>query len=324
MHAGAVADNPDDFEMVAACDVDPERRKLAEERFGCAVYEDYKEMLEKEPLDIVSVITRSDQHCRMTCDCLEAGVPVLVTKPWAVNAEEAQRMVDTAKRTGTRLLPWLPRRWGSVVRRLKQLVTEGAIGDVFLGRCAASSFATRCDWQTERRCGGGYLLNWGPHIVDPIPFILESPVRSVYGRMKQTINPGDVEDVFLAVMTLANGAVAQAEYTISVEDLPNFMLQGTRGTIVARKDHLTIHKNTPAEPSDPTRFSSMKSAHEETLEEDVPGAQYGDGPEIYHDAAKALRGEQPFPATPDMALELSRVLDAIRTSSAEDRVVHLD
>ena len=324
LHAEAVAANPDDFEMVAACDTDAERRKLAAERFGCAVYDDYREMLDKEQLDLVSIVTRSDQHCEMTCDCLEAGVNVLVTKPWAVNAAEAERMVETAERTGKQLLPWLPRRWGAVVRRLKQLVAEGAIGEVFLGRCAASSFATRCDWQTEKRCGGGYLLNWGPHLVDPIPFILESPVRSVYGRMKQTINPGDTEDVFLAVMTLENGAVCQAEYTISVEDLPNFMLQGTRGTIVARKNHLTIYKNTPAEPSDPTRFSSMKSEQEETIEEDVTGLQYGDGAEIYHDVAKALRGEEPYAATAYMALDLSKVLDAIRTSSAEDRVVHLD
>ena len=323
MHAGAVEANPDDFEMAAICDIDPERAKLGAERFGCPAYDDYHAMLEKEELDLVCVITRSDQHCQMTCDCLAAGVNVLVTKPWAVSAAEAQRMVDAAAASGKQLLPWLPARWGSMLVRLQQLVAEKAIGDVFMVRRAATSFNTRCDWQTEKKCGGGYLLNWGPHIVDPPIVLMDSPVRSVYGRMKQTINPGDVEDVFLAVMTLANGAVVHAEYTIAIEDLPNWYLQGTRGTIVARGADLKIYKNTPEEPNDPTRFSTMKSEKEEVIEETVEGAAYGDSPQIYKEAAMSLRGERAFAVTPAHALELSRTLDAIRASSEEDRVVSL-
>ncbi len=198
MHAGAIEHNADVFEMAVVCDIDPGRRKEAAERFGCEVYSDYHEMLAKEQLDLVCIITRSDQHCAMTCDCLAAGVNVLVTKPWAVDAAEAQRMVKAEKASGKQLLPWLPARWGSDLRRLQELMADEAIGKVFLVRRAVCSYATRCDWQTERRFGGGYLLNWGVHIIDPPMVLMGSPVQSVYGRMKQTINPGDVEDVFIA------------------------------------------------------------------------------------------------------------------------------
>ena len=323
MHAGAIEHNASDFEMAAACDIDPERRKLASERFGCKVYDDYHEMLRNEDLDLVSVITRSDQHCQMTCDCLAAGVNVLVTKPWAVNAAEAQRMVDAAAASGKQLLPWLPARWGSVLTRMRELIAEETIGKVFLIRRAACSFGTRCDWQTEKKCGGGYLLNWGPHIVDPPVALAGSPVRSVYGRMKQTINPGDTEDVFLAVMNLADGTIVQAEYTIACEDLPAWFLQGDRGTIVVGDKEITIHKNTPGRPNDPTKFSTMKSAEDKTIREKITGPPYGDQNRIYAEVAMSLRGERPFPVTPVHALALSRVLDAIRTSSQEDRVVTL-
>jgi len=322
MHAGAIEAN-EPFEMVAACDVDPERQKQAAERFGCAIYDDYHEMLAKENLGLVSVITRSDQHCQMTCDCLEAGANVLVTKPWAVNAQEAQRMVDTAARTGRLLFPWLPSRWGSTLRRLQQLVAEQAVGAVFLVRRVVASFGVRSDWQTEKRYGGGYLLNWGPHIVDPPVVLMNSPVRSVYGRMKQTINPGDVEDVFMGVMTLASGAIVQVEYTVAVESPPDWVLQGDRGTIVVRGKNVTIHKNTPASPDDPTKYSTMKAAEDETLEETVEGAPYGDQNEIYAEVAQAIKGEKEFAVKPEHALELSIVLDAIRESAGEDRVVHL-
>ena len=323
MHAGAIAHNADDFEMVAACDVDPERKKQAAERFGCAVYDDYHEMLAKEELDLVSVITRSDQHCQMVCDCLQAGVNTLVTKPWAVSAAEGERMVAAADDSGKTLFPWLPARWGREVVRLKELMVEEAIGKVFLIRRAQGSFATRCDWQTERRCGGGYLLNWGPHIVDPPVVLMGSPVKSVYGRMKQTINPGDVEDVFMAILNLGNGAIVQAEYTVSVEDLPSWFIQGDRGTIVVRGDTIKICRNTPSRPDDPTKYATMKSGSAGETEEKLVGAQYGDQNQVYAEVALALKGERDFPVKPEHALELSRVLDAIRTSDAENRVVSL-
>jgi len=323
MHAGALEANSDSFEIAAVCDIAPERRKQAAERFGCAVYDDYHEMLEKERLDLVSVVTRSDQHCEMTCDCLAAGVHALVTKPWAVNAAEAQRMVDAQQASGKLLLPWLPARWGADLMRLKELLAEKAIGNVFFVRRAVASFGTRCDWQTEKKYGGGYLLNWGPHIVDPPVVLMDSPVESVYGRMKQVNNPGDVEDMFFAVMNLKNGAVVQAEYVLSVEEMPSWFIQGDRGTIVVHGEKLRVHKCSPAQPDDPTKFSTMKADADETIEETIEGGRYGDQDRIYAEVAQAIRGEKDFAVAPAHALELSRVLDAIRASSEENRVVTL-
>jgi predicted dehydrogenase len=322
LHAGPI-ERSDAFEMVAACDIDPERQAQASERFGCAIHDDYHQMLDKEDLDLVVVVTRSDQHCQMTCDCLDAGVNVVVTKPWAVNVSEAERMVAAGKASKGQLLPWLPARWGCDLTRLKQLMAEKAIGKVFQIRRPVSSFATRNDWQTERRCGGGYLLNWGPHIVDPPVQLMGSPVRSVYARMKQVINPGDVEDVFFGVMNLEDGTVIQVEHTIAVPPLPSWFIQGDRGTIVVNGNDFTVFKNTPASPDDPTNVGGMASSGDETIEETVEGQIYGDEDEIYAEIASALRGETPFAVTPDDALELSRTLDAIRTSSEENRVVEL-
>ncbi|MBU0714931.1 MAG: Gfo/Idh/MocA family oxidoreductase [Verrucomicrobia bacterium] len=321
LHAGPIEKNKA-FHLTAVCDVDAHACQMAVARFGCRPYDDYHRMLKEEPLDFVIIVTRSDQHCQMTCDCLSAGINVLVTKPWAVNADEAQRMVRTAESSGKLLLPWLPARWGSDLRRLRQLVVEEqAIGTVFLVRRVQGSFGTRNDWQTERRYGGGYLLNWGPHIVDTPIQLLGSPVKSVYGRLKQTINPGDVEDIFMGILTLTNGALVQAEYTIATESLPTWFLQGTRGTIVVNGTQLKVNATTPAQPSDPTKYIAMKAAPDRILEETLTGNLYGDEHQIYKEIAAALCGEAHYPVTPASALELSRVLDAIRTSSDENRVV---
>jgi predicted dehydrogenase len=320
MHAGAIERNPA-FEMTAVCDVDAACRERAAARFRCRTYEDYREMLAREKLDLVCVVTRSDQHCAMACDCLRAGADTLVTKPWAANAAEARRMISCARRSGRRLLPWLPARWGRDLLRLQELVQQDAIGKVFLVRRTVASFGTRCDWQTERRYAGGYLLNWGPHIVDPPLLLAGYRVKSVYGRLRQWINPGDAEDLFLAVLTLDDGRLVQVEYTLSAEPLPEWVLQGDRGTIVLNWPKLRIHRHTPQRPTDPTRFATVQAATEGVTEETLAGERYGDEHVIYAGIAAALQGGPPYAVTPADGLRLSRLLDAIRASSATDRIV---
>ena len=323
MDAGAIENNSGEFEMTAICDIDPPRRSEAEKRFGCAVYHDYEEMLATEELDLVCVITRSDQHADMTRTTLEAGVNVLVTKPWAVNSAEAEGMIDSQIKSGKKLLPWLPARWGSDLSRLKELLAANTVGNVFLVRRSVCSFGTRNDWQMQRKYGGGYLLNWGAHIVDPPIVLLDSPVKSVYARMKQTINPGDAEDLFMAILTLENGSVVQAEYTVAVEDLPTWFIQGDRGTIVVNGKDITVHGSTPAQPDDPTQYKTMKSQDERVESETVGPGLYGDETTIYGEIATAIRGETEYPVKPEDALALTRVFDAIRTAADENRVVSL-
>jgi predicted dehydrogenase len=323
LHADAIEKNKHDFEVAAVCDPDESRLEQARERFGCKTYTDYRDMLRDDPPDLASVVSRSDQHCEMACDCLDAGANTLVTKPWAVNADEAQRMVDASAKTGKLLFPWLPARWEAMFLRLRELVQEGVIGRVFLVRRTQANFSVRCDWQTERRCGGGYLLNWGPHVVDPPILLLGGKPKIVYGRMAQTINPGDVEDLFLGVITLDDGTIVHAEYTIAAEPLPNWFIQGTEGTIAVHGDTLKLHRKVLRPPTDTENYSTAEASEEETREETIENHGADDAATIYADVARAIRGEQTFAVSPENALELSRVLDAIAQSSDEDRVVAL-
>jgi len=97
LHADPIDKLPD-FQLTAVCDIDPAAREKACQRFHCKAYDDYKTMLANEELDLVVIVTRSDQHARMACDCLRAGKNVLVTKPWALHAGQAEEMIAAAKK----------------------------------------------------------------------------------------------------------------------------------------------------------------------------------------------------------------------------------
>ena len=230
MHADAIEKSVD-FELTAVCDTDENARNRAHARFNCRVYENYHDMLGKEQLDIVIIVTRSSQHCEMTCDCLEAGSNVLVTKPWALDQAEAEQMISAAESSGKMLLPWLPARWSCDFLRLRELIGSGAVGKVFQIRRSEYSFGIRLDWQTLKKYGGGYLLNWGPHLVDQPLELLGKQAKSVYAEMRCIINPGDAEDIFYAVTKTADDVIIISEFNICAGKMPNWIIQGDRGTI---------------------------------------------------------------------------------------------
>jgi scyllo-inositol 2-dehydrogenase (NADP+) len=333
LHADPLERLSADFDLAAVCDIEAAARAKAGRRFGCALHEDYRAMLAAGGLDLVVIVTRSDQHCAMTCDCLEAGVDVLVTKPWAVDEAEARRMIDAARSSGRRLLPWLPARWGCDLVRLRQIVASGAIGKVHLVRRAEMTLGTRSDWQTLRRNGGGYLLNWGPHLVDQPVQLHGGRVRSVWGDMKRLINPGDAEDQFTAVLTMDDGALVIAEFGVGAAVLPTWVVQGTRGTIVVRDMALEVHR---AAAGDGAAGAGAAGAYRGEPgivvdREDLGGGtcitmanRYGDAMAIYPHIARALRGEEPYAVSLDSALGLTRVLDAVRRSAATGAVVRME
>ena len=93
-HMPALAQLPD-VEMVAFCDIIIERAQEAAKKYGAdgsKVYEDYKELLKDESIDVVHVCTPNREHSFITVDALEAGKHVMCEKPMAANYADAKAM----------------------------------------------------------------------------------------------------------------------------------------------------------------------------------------------------------------------------------------
>lgn len=300
------------YEIAAVCDLSEEKRREAEGDLGCRVYDDHRRMLEDEDLDLVSIVTRSDTHCTLVCDCLEAGVHTLVTKPWALDRSEAVQIMEVWQSSGCQLFPWLPSFWFPEYRLIRNLIDANAIGDVFSVRRYIAQLWRRSDWQTETRYGGGYLLNWGMHIVQPVMSLAGSQVKRVYGQLQQEINPGDADDNFLAIMEFDNGIRGIAEFAQAVEGLPSFLVQGKQGTIVSDGEQVTLLQKNPCDSGEPQRTVYP-----------VEGKVYGDEADIYRDVAETLLKGTDFPVTPETAYESTCVLDAIRASHDSRQTVTL-
>jgi predicted dehydrogenase len=277
------------------------------------VYSNVDELLtQSSDLDIAVVVTRTDTHCQIVQDCLNAGLHTVVTKPWAMNRKEADLMLDAQERSGKTIFPWMPMSWSPEFTQVKELIDTGGIGEVFLIRRHITHFWERSDWQTQTKYGGGYLLNWGMHIVQPILDLVSSPAIRVFGQMLQTINPGDAEDNFLSIIEFQNGTRGIAEFTQGIEGLPSFMVQGTRGMLLSDGESLTLLSKDPSadEPAVRTNFP-------------ITGKIFGDESEIYKDIARCIRSGKPMRANTRHSLYGTLVLDAIRKSHQTRQTVDI-
>lgn len=312
-HAYGLQANPQ-FEIVAVCDLSPERRERAANEIGCPTFDDHQTLLREVPdLDLACIVTRSDTHRKVACDFLQAGVNILITKPWALDSAEARTIIKAQEQSGKAVFPWLPMYWSPEYATILRLVEENAIGRVFLIRRAITQFRRRSDWQTQLRFGGGYLLNWGSHIVQPVLSLAASPLKRVFGQLQQVINPGDGEDNFLAVLEFENGTRGVAEFTQASEGLPSFMVQGDAGMIRSDGKEIVLIQKDP----------DTNDVPRETIYP-IEGKLFGDEADIYRDVARTLREGHPFPASVRDAYYGTLALDAIRASHRLNEVVAFD
>ena len=143
-------------------------RAFQAEHGGERLYEDYREMLEREELDVVSVCTWPHLHAEMVVAAAEAGVrAVHCEKPMAPTYDEARRMVEACDRRGTQLTFNHQRRFGAPFRKAKELLGSGAIGELL---------------RLEASCSN--LFDWGTHWFDMLFYYNdERPAEWVLGQV---------------------------------------------------------------------------------------------------------------------------------------------
>lgn len=166
MHGYQQLENVD---VVAVCDINEERARNYAEQYGIpSFYSKLDEMLKNEELDGVSVCTWNNGHAPCSIAALKAGVNVLCEKPLAMNAQEAEEMVKTAKEANKLLMVGFVRRFGENTRMLKQFIDQGELGEIYYAKTAC---IRRCGnpggWFSDKnRSGGGPLIDLGVHMID--------------------------------------------------------------------------------------------------------------------------------------------------------------
>ncbi len=182
------------IELVAICDVDKAKFEnykadfnlegMADGQFDFSkfhCYTDVDDMLANEKeLDMVSVIVPTYLHCEISCKCLEHGINVFCEKPMALNEEECQKMIDTAKKNGKRLMIGQCLRFWAEYKYLKESIETNRYGKViaaYFYRGGSTPLWSYNDWYHKKELGGGAIYDQHIHDVDMVNFLFGLPQK---------------------------------------------------------------------------------------------------------------------------------------------------
>jgi len=154
----ALLDQPK-LTVVAVADENPKGLAAAAKRLGVDnAYADYREMLDREKPQFVSVAPRwIDTHREMVLACVERGIHVFCEKPMAPTLADCDAIVTACERAHTKLAMAFQTRYSPRFERVKELIADGAIGEVL---------ELRGRGKEDRRGGGEDLMVLGSHIMD--------------------------------------------------------------------------------------------------------------------------------------------------------------
>ncbi|MCG9479915.1 MAG: Gfo/Idh/MocA family oxidoreductase [Actinomycetia bacterium] len=213
---------------VCSVPIDDAKKGIEDAGFEFAT-EDYKQLIERDDIDIIEVCTPNYLHKDIITEALEAGKHVVCEKPLAMDLTEAKQILEVAKKHPQQVAQVsFEYRYQPAIMRARQLIQEGFLGRIYNIRIvylhAGNSDPDRpLYWKIQKKfCGGGSLYDLGSHIIDITRFLL-GDFKKVFSKLdilvKERPIPGktdsfgkvDTEDLALLLFELENGASGTLE-----------------------------------------------------------------------------------------------------------------
>lgn len=228
----------DDGELVAVCDKIVQRAESFGKRYGVNGYFSVDEMLEKEKLDVVNILTPSGNHAEMTVNIAGRVNNIIVEKPMALRLDDADKMIEVCGRSKTRLFVVQQNRFNLPIIKLREAIEMGRFGKFVLGSvrvrwARTQEYYDMDKWRGTWSMDGGVLTNQASHHIDILAWMM-GDVESVMAMTSTRLVNIETEDTGVVVLRFKNGALGVIEATTATrpKDLEgSISILGEKGTV---------------------------------------------------------------------------------------------
>lgn len=329
-HAPLISAEPG-LALIAVVTSDPERQAQARADLpGVAILETADEAW-ATGADLAVIATANSAHVPQATAALTAGMHVVVDKPLAGSAREAQALLDLADAQGRQLHVFQNRRWDSEILTARRTIADGLLGNPHRleSRFERWRPAPKGGWREEGTAEDlpGLLYDLGAHLVDQALHLL-GPVNRVFASVRR-VRPGVVaDDDTQIVLEHVSGAVSILSVSsASAFAGPRLRLLGTGGGLWI--DSLDTQEDALRAGRTPGDDDWGREADDAWLVTgtDSPRSiarERGDWPEYYRGVAAALRGEGVPPVDPRDVVQDLRVIEAAHESGRLGITVELN
>jgi predicted dehydrogenase len=212
--------------IAGLCDPDPARLAAARQQHPDAEASlDYAPMVEDPRLDAIVLATPADMHYAMARQALAAGKHVYVEKPLTLGVEEAEELVNLAKRHGRKLMVGHLLEYHPAVNFMKEYIRSGELGEVLY------IYARRLNLGVVRRTENAFW-SLAPHDISVALYLLDEEPVDVAARGASYLQPG-IEDVVFANLTFPGGKMAQIHVSwLDPHKVREIVVVGSHGMLV--------------------------------------------------------------------------------------------
>lgn len=237
-------------------------------KLGAAVFTSYEQALESGDVDAVLLSTPHHLHRAQTIAAARAGKHVMVEKPIATTIEDADAMIAACREAGVALTANYSFRYLPKILKARQLVQDGALGDVTGIQVVSHQFkdpgywmgarsTSPDDWRSSReKSGGGFLIMNVCHTIDYLSFITGLRGTRVYSEYATLGSPGDVEDIVSVSCRWGERAVGSisASSIMRGTEQGEERIWGTKGTLILNGGSLSMYSTRPIDGRKPGRL----------------------------------------------------------------------
>jgi UDP-N-acetyl-2-amino-2-deoxyglucuronate dehydrogenase len=292
-HIGAIEAHSERAELVAVCDVAPDRLEAAASATGAAAYDSLEGLLGHEPaVDAVILATPSGLHAAQAIACALAGRHVVTEKPMATRWQDGKAMVTACDAAGVHLFVVKQNRRNPTLQLVKRAMQKHRFGKVYMVNVNVfwsrpQSYYDSSPWRGTWEFDGGAFMNQASHYVDLLDWLI-GPVESLQAYTATLARNIQVEDTGVLSIRWRTGALGSMSVTMLTypKNLEgSITILGEKGTV--RLGGVAVNKIEHWEfaDSDPDDELVAKASYDTT-------SVYGFGHPLYYDnVISSLRGE---------------------------------
>jgi predicted dehydrogenase len=312
---------------------------LIKEHANCkaTAYQDWRDMLDKEDLDIVIVATPNKFLGEISSRAAEKDSHILCEKPLGRNTKEAQEILNAVKNKNVVLKTGFNHRHHPAIFKAHELIERGALGQTYYARCVYGHGGRpgyEREWRASREiCGGGELLDQGVHVADLFRWFL-GDFEEAFGTLSTYYWDMEVEDNAFALFKTVKGQTASMHTSWTQwKNRFTFEIYGEAGYLIVEglggsygTETLHIGKRKLADDSNQLMTNNVAPHYaggapdEEVIE--FPGPDISWRSEWKEFTAAIIEKRKPLGNGSD-GLEANRMIEAIYRSTQENRPVKI-
>lgn len=246
-HVEALVANKEEAVLVAVCDIVKEKAEERKQEYidklgkneKVTVYTDYKDMLNKEDIDVVTIATESGYHPEIAVNCMKNKKHIIVEKPMALSIKDADKMIKCAKENDVKLCVSHQNRFNAPIQKLRKAIEENRFGRLVNGTARIlwnrnMGYYTQAPWRGTWKLDGGTLMNQCIHNIDLLQWMMGGEIDTVYAQCDTFLRDIEAEDFGAIVIRFKNGAIGIVEgsacvYPKNLEE--TLSIFGEKGTV---------------------------------------------------------------------------------------------